>query len=276
MILDVLWKYFRKSLSNNLYQKLKFSRFGRAKSYYTLPTYTAIFEHYKSNLISFSNKVILELGSGLQFFTAMHFLNNGASRVILVDPIFKNRDVEEILQSHAELFCSELKQKIPIDIKKIEVFDSLESIPVTNNEKVDILCSHFVLEHFQELESYFRESKRLISPEGCCYSFVDLSDHTYHIFNSKKQTANIYKSRIIYHLRYSDEFYRRISDERCWVNRLLFPVYVQLAANYDFKIVNKHLSKCKKTKIHQDVLSKLPYTNEEELYVSHFSLLLRK
>lgn len=275
MIEDVLWKIFRKSLSGKLYERLRKSKLGRPYNYLSLQTYRDIFVRYQKQKNYYRGKTVLELGSGFQFFTAFYFLSDGASKVILVDPIFENKDVKKTIKMHYIEFSKYHKLDENM-ISRIEVFTSFGKLIHDYNNQIDCIFSHFVLEHLENLESYFDEVYRLLPNGGICYSFVDLSDHTYHLFDSRKLTRWVYRTRMLYHLRYSDSFYRLISDKRTWQNRLLFPVYTKLALNKGFVIVSYKCSKCKKTKIHKDILNRSSNPTDDNIYTTHFSLLLQK
>jgi hypothetical protein len=105
---DILWKLFRKSLSPGLYEKLRLSVFGRTKKYLSLQTYEDIFKHYTSVKLSFKNKVVIEVGPGLHFFTSFFFLSHGAKKVILVEPAMPP-DYTEIVEENLNKFCNEKK-----------------------------------------------------------------------------------------------------------------------------------------------------------------------
>ena len=70
-----------------------------------------------------------------------------------------------------------------------------------------------MLEHFNDLDSFFRNTSRLLAPQGVSYNFVDLSDHAYHLFDCREWTKWLYRTRMLYHLRYSEWFYNAITDK---------------------------------------------------------------
>ena len=275
MVFDVFWNLFRKSLGNNVYTILKSSRFGRPYTYFSLPTFSDIFNRYKNTGISFKGKKILEVGGGNQFFTAFFFLKSGVRSVLFADPVFTS-NTSPVYESQKVEFLAHFKNLTFPEPEPIHTYVSLESIPVSENGACDFICSHFVLEHFRDLDSFFKQTKRLLSANGTCFNVVDLSDHVYQLFNSRKATRWIYQTRLLYHLRYSDRFYNMVTDRRIWVNRLLIPSYRKLARKYDLEISDIEPLYCPETKIHPDLLKRESIDNEKELYVSHFSFRLSK
>ena len=277
MLLDILWNLFRKSLSNNLYQKLHRSPLGRHKGYNTIFTYKNIFEFYKSNTADFQdfkNKRILEVGCGEQFYTSYFFLNSGAESVSLVDPVFSNERSESILQDHFLQF-----QKLNGDTGQskhpaIRYYSSFESI--NEHEQFDFIFSHYALEHFRNLDSYFEFLQNHLSKDGISCNRVDLSNHVYHLFDARPLTRFICKNVVLSHLRYSDKFYAQISDKRTWVNRLLLPAYKNLANLYKLNIKKITQNPYKPVIIHPDVLKKNPTSDISELFIDQFTIILTK
>ena len=211
----------------------------------------------------------------MQFYTSFFFLLNGAKQIVLVDPVFDPHQTDSIFAAQKDEFIQAYPQSRDIiNMRKITIFPSLDSVPVTYDRNVQILCSHFVLEHLKDLDAYFTQARRLLAPNGLCFNYVDVSDHTYHIFYGIPWLRRVYFSRLLYHLRYSDAAFALLNDKRTWVNRILFPEYVQKAGQYDFQIKSKNLQTCPPSPIHKDVLRRLPSVDENELYVSHFTLLL--
>lgn len=273
-LIDIIWNLFRKLLGNNIYKKLQHSPLGRPNNYYSISTYKDIFEHYKKVGTNFKSKRILEIGCGKQFYTAFYFLSEGAESVSLVDPVFMENP-NSTKDSQLEEFQKNSNGHTVSLSKEINYYSSLDSIPENFNEKFDFLCSHFVLEHFDNLDNYFYNTSRLLSSTGLAYNFVDLSDHAYHLFDSRPWTKWIYKTRMLYHLRYSDSFYNFITDKRIWVNRFLLSAYKELASKYHLEILRIEPQLYHKVKIHKDVLER-NHPNNQDLYITHFSILLKK
>jgi SAM-dependent methyltransferase len=211
----------------------------------------------------------------LQFFTALDLLNNGARKVLLVDPVFENKGHLNVLKHHYKEYLNKCRNVHCLNTDKIQVYSSWDFLPAVMNHSIDIIFSHFVLEHVPDLKRYFSQTHKLLIKNGIMFSCVDLTDHTYQIFDSKKWMKWVYRKNMLCHLKYSEKMNRFLSDKRTWVNRLLFPVYVKIADECGFGVVTKKLFFFDKVKIHEDVLKKLPVNYcDEELFVSHFELTL--
>jgi SAM-dependent methyltransferase len=275
MVGDMFWKLVRKSLSGKLYLAFQKSFLGRFRKYYSFETFKGIAESYFNNVNSLEGKTVLEAGSGLQFFTALQLLSKGAAKVILVDPVFGNRDHLDLLHQHYMEYQSNCEGTPCLNIDNVVVYSSLKLLPSSLDHSIDIICSHFVLEHVTDLKEFFTQSQKLLSKKGLCYSSVDLTDHTYQIFDSRKWTQWLYKKNMLLHLRYSERMNQFLSDRRTWVNRILFPAYIKTANECGFTVTSKKLYPYKSVEIHDDVLKKLPPDyQKEELFVTHFELTL--
>jgi SAM-dependent methyltransferase len=273
--LDITWNLFRKLLSNKLYERLTKSKIGCYNDYHSIHTYKEIFNHYTAAGLEFNDKSVLEVGTGEQFFTAFYFLSAGAKEVALVDPLFSETS-NSLLDQQAAVFSESTKHLPSTHKERLKTFRSFNDVPGNHNGTFDIICSHFVLEHFEDLNNFFTNASRLLRPNGICYNYIDLSDHAYHYFNRRPFTSWIYSARRLYHLRYSDAFYNRITDRRIWVNRSLLPGYKSLAAKTDLKITAINPVRYHAVKIHEDVLRRNPTPDPEDLHISHLALTLSK
>lgn len=275
MILDILYKLFRRSLPPGLYKLIRFSRLGRGRSYYTLSTYQAVFRHYLENGVAPRDKTVLELGGGNQFYTAAQFLAAGARRVILVDPVIHH--TEQAFRAHA----AECEHAMPgtstrASPTNVQAFSQLSDVPATMDGCIDFICSHFVLEHFVDLREYFGNVRRLLTQSGLAYAFVDLSDHTYHVFDSRKVTKWIYRTNPIGHLRYSDGLFRHISDRRVFENRYLLPHYLRLSKDFGLSVRYAVQGTSPGARVHPSVLARSGAVAGALTDVTHFILTLAK
>ena len=73
MIFDIAMKLVRKTLSQGFYNWVSYDLLGRRQTYERIQTYTDIYKHYRERGLSFQGKTIIEVGSGLQYFTALYF-----------------------------------------------------------------------------------------------------------------------------------------------------------------------------------------------------------
>ena len=273
---DIVWNLFRKVLSNSLYRKLKSGPLGRPGIYFSLPTFKAVFERYRSSGYDFTGKNVLEVGSGNQFYTACFFLAAGARSVTLADPVFSIEEDDATRQAHIRSFTDTVGSHHPPDTAAINCSSSLEALRFRDTGCFDFIGSHFVLEHFARLETYFEHIGALLAPDGISLNYVDLSDHAYHVFDSRPLTRQLYRKRPLFHLRYSDIWYNTITDPRIWVNRALLPTYRELAHRYRFHIRKLNRTFCSPAEIHPDVIAKSRVIRVTDLYITHFSILLAR
>lgn len=263
---DVVWNLFRKYLPDSAYDWGKRSVFGRPGPHFSIDSFRIVADEYASVFLSFDKKNILEVGPGRQFYTGFYFLSRGAKSVSLADPVLAGC-TENQLEQDRKQFMQRERTHVGDEIQR---YPSMNAIPVSGNGTFDIVCSRFVLEHLRDPEDFFRQSARLLKPGGVCYHFVDLSDHAYHLFDSRPCTRWLYRSRMLHHLRYSDSFFNLITDNRIWVNRLLLPAYRKLWERFDLTIRFLKPLFIHSVTIHKDVMKKNPTNDKADLHISHF------
>lgn len=277
---DILYKYSRKVMSPQLYKKLQLSFLGRLRTWDTINTYKSIFEQYKKNTpFELRDKVVVEIGTGPQLFTALYFLQHGAKQVIVVDPKISEDWYKEQLCS----FLDKFREQNPAfslsadDVKsKIVVESDLNQIDRSYEGNIDLLVSHLVLEHFDSLPTFFRNLQRLLAINGVSYNLVDLTDHTYHPFGKFKLFEKIPVSRSFFHLRYSDTKFRYLNDSKCYMNRKLLPVYIEMAQEYGFVAEIDNRVFALKAKIHKDVMNSFKSRDNKDIHTASFSISLQR
>lgn len=271
MIDDILYKLLRKTLHPHLYHRISRSVLGRGKRYHQAPTYLNIYEHYRNNGLRFNGKVVLELGSGDQYYTALSFLSSGAKQVLLVDPVLSPKSFTKDLETLGRITgCS-----LPPDAgARITCCRSIQDVPSEYNDHVDIICSHNVLEHFSDLESFFAHNQRLLANSGISYNRVDLSDHTYHVFVKFKLTRAINQRRGLHHLRYSNKTFQLLNDPKCYMNRRLLPTYLELAKRHHLDVRELQTIPFRQVPIHSDLYS--GPLDAEKLFITAFSIKFGK
>jgi len=267
VVIDIPYKLARKLLPNGIYS-LASKIIGRKKIYCTFSTYQNIFDNYLYHLPELSGKTILEVGCGNQLHTSVQFLLHEAKQVLLAEPKLEN-------SKHQFLSAIQPFSDQNISHEQIISFKDLDSIPGTFNRNIDIICSNFVLEHFSDLDNYFQNVNRLLTNDGVAYSYVDLSDHSLHPFDAISFLKWIYQKNTLNHLKYSNKLFSFLEDKRIFVNRVLLPAYIDYSKQYNFKyeITPRKVEKCP---IHKDLTSGLKYQNEEDLFVSHFGMKLKR
>lgn len=259
---------------------LNHSPFGLAKSWETIENYSHIFSKYNTGY-NFENKTILEVGSGKHIFTGLFFISHGAKKVLLVDPNIRISD--EIIASSVKkwnAFCLRSKSELPISethlMDSLFTFADMNDIPHEYNLSIHNSFSHFALEHFPDLYTFYHHTSRLLTNNGVSDNIVDLGDHTYHIVYKYNTLRRFSVGKDLYHLRYSDKTFDTINDRKCYMNRMLLPVYIDMATQYNLEpeIVSK--SMFMKTEIHDDVLSRFQSRNPDDIYITSFRILLKK
>jgi len=255
MIFDFTYKLARKWLSPYLYNTISYDLLKRRKGYERIETYENIFKHYKENGIDFKEKTVIELGSGLQYFTAFFFLLDGAKKVFLIEPklVFSLSE----LKSSLDIFNSQYGSKLTIEdaANRIECYSDLAGLKGNLKCEVDVICSYTVLEHVINLPSIFAECAKILNRNGRCYHLIDLSDHTYQVFARLPFLAGLNQKRPLYHLRYSKKLFEFVNDPKCFMNRKLVPEYLLLAEKNGYTISNFSIKTFDgKMKIHPDLI----------------------
>ena len=279
-MLDIIYKLFRKGIPQKLYRLIQLSPIGRAKNWERFETYKVIFEDYgKFTHLDFKNKIVAEIGTGNQFFTTLFFLHHGAHTVIAVDPKITPSSIDEILKNAIDIFKAHYSTfgLSFEDVKnRIVIVSDVSGIQTEYNGSIDILLSHLVLEHVPSVDMFMCHCNRLLSEAGISYNIVDLSDHTYHIFIKYKFTKNIFNRRALFHLRYSDKVFNLINDSKCFMNRVLLPLYLEYANKHKLVAEIFHRNRFRKVPIHRDILKTFASRKEEDLYITSFHLRLTK
>lgn len=274
MIDDILYKLTRKFLGAGLYRALSRGPFGRTRAYDSLRSFEEIFRHYRKRGLDFRSRSVLEVGAGNQFFTPFLFLSSGARRVLVAEPMLSWERFDRDL----EVFNRQAREPLNPDWARgcIRAWKTTGDIPSDQDGKVDLICSHNVLEHFNDLPGYFVDLARLLSPEGLAYSKVDLSDHTYHIFSKYPFTRWIQVRRMIHHLRYSRSAFERLNDPKCYMNRILLPSYLDLARRSGLRIRGLVTEALEPAPIHPDLLRGHGGAKVEEFFMAGFGLTVSR
>jgi hypothetical protein len=272
---DFCFRMLRCSLPENLYQAIRKCPAGRYRQKCTLQSYKSIFSHYDSQGINFTDKTIVEMGPGPQFFTALYFLRAGAKEVILVDPQLKG-NVGALLQDHLAEF-TRAEQAGFLDTGRIGWYTDIAQIPGLYNHAVDFICSNAVLEHVKQPHWLFANVSRLLSDTGVSFNAVDLTDHSYHIFAERKWFSWLFSLNVLRYLRYSDTDFGKVNDNRTYMNRLLLPYYLEAVRKYGLQVAGlRYVLSRTMPKIHEDVLSHFSSRSVTLLSAMHFSLILTK
>jgi len=280
-MLDFCYKLARKSIPRFLYEVFRSSYFGRRKFWETIDTYREHFLKYQEAAqTGFRDKNILEVGSGDQIFTALFFLNQGCKRVILVDPKFDVINNGERLAAGISVFKAAYPQFSLSDDEvkeRILAEKDLCNIADTFDNGIDFIFSHTVLEHFQDLDGFYSNVRRLLAHDGVSFNKVDLSDHTYHIFSRFKFSLPLANRGRLRHLRYSDKVFAFINDPKCYMNRKPLPLYCQKAKAYNLKCrITEKVLFDRAVKAHKDIVKELDAFDKEDINALQFWMFLEK
>jgi hypothetical protein len=161
--------------------------------------------------------------------------------------------------------------------RKLFRYNDMRDVPSVFDYGVDFIFTHFVLEHFDDLDIFFIAVCRLLTPAGVSLNIIDLSDHTYHIFSKYKCFQRFGYRNSLSHLRYSNRVFSFINDHKCFMNRYLLPTYCKKAADYGLKcrITDKILYD-RTVPIHKNLTDGLNTLNEDDLKVMSFRMYLDK
>jgi SAM-dependent methyltransferase len=272
---DAIYKISRKLLPSSWYRSVSKSFLGRSKDWYRIETYAATFEYYKRQGMAFGGKQVAEVGSGDQYFTAFYFLADKADRVFLIEPQMVRNP--EKMAAQLERFNAFTGNRFGLAsvAERILCFSDLSEIPAAYDGKMDAMCSYLVLEHFNEIETFFDHTARLLAPDGKSCNRVDLSDHTYHVLGKYKFANAFATRRSLFHLRYSDAFFKLLNDPKCFMNRKLLPEYLDLAAKYRLRVAGLEKRINDEARVHSDLLKRHPQSDPMDLKVVDFTLMLK-
>lgn len=281
MIDDLLYKLARKSLGKGLYAAISRSGFGRARQWVSPATYEAVFAWYRERVGDPRGKIVCELGSGFQYYTAIQFVAAGAERVVLAEPKSRGSSpaeaAERLAQDHAALGATGASLPAAGEVAaRVSMLPGLEAVGADLDGQVDILCSHLVLEHVGDLDSVFRHTARLLSPGGRALHRVDCSDHTYHVLGKYPALLGFATRRSLQHLRYSDRLFALVNDPKCWMNRKVLPEFLAAARRNGLAAEYRIAHRVENPRLHRDVLARFGADERDQIGAVDFSLELRR
>lgn len=274
---DIPYKLLRKSLPKSFYRTLQTSQIGRATLWEKAPTYRAIVNFYsefhnKAFTQSFNDLCILEIGSGIQPYTAFHLIGNGAQKVICVEPKLKDfnpHNFKELVVKEIESF-PQYNLTWNDFLQRTHWYASTADALKEHKNSVDTALSHLVFEHIGQLEEVWNEVEQLLTQQGKCLHRVDTSDHTYHAFFAKPILQRIFAGRDLCHLHYSDKTFAKLNDPKCWMNRRLLPEYRAFAKAAGFDTTVLRSFSINDAIIHSDILKRNTTADPSELHYTDF------
>ncbi len=280
---------FRSRVGNNLFFKLDSLRFPNQEFFGSetrdlqpiLRNSQDLFEN-NLNLIkkfdknfTLENKKVLEIGPGDNFLLDFIFLLSGSKKIYLVDrfksTIRKSFNImlfkQYIDKIYKPDYFYDLKNFVELS-KRIVYFHNtpFESFNELEENSIDLITSHDVLEHIFNLESVIKNISMLLKKGGYTIHQIDLRDHLY-----------LEEKFHLDFLKYSPRFWKCFGHI---TNRFRYSYYINLFKKYDLEIIHlKHtktgpLSKIKKIKkdFHRDYRD----LSDEELSIIRFEILAKK
>jgi SAM-dependent methyltransferase len=223
--------------------------------------------------VTFAGKTVLEVGPGNQLFTAFHYLEEGAGRVLVADPKVDPGSLAR------QLSRFNARSETPLAVNaasRIEFFRDVSEVPAAYDGRIDLICSHNVLEHIEDLESFYRDNARLLAPNGEAWHRVDVSDHTYHLFSRFPPLRALGHRRSLYHLRYSERAFRTLGDAKTYMNRRLLPLHREWIRKADLRISGLSTTPFPPVPIHPDLLKGVSPVSPDDLYLTDFLVKLVK
>jgi SAM-dependent methyltransferase len=135
---------------------------------------------FQKSGLKFSDKQVLEIGSGRYARFALQMLAAGAKRVTLVDPYA----VPLKQPAHLAMLtkdCVKLGLDCDDVLSRIDVVScDITGLPAPNsNDKVDLAISYSVLEHVRDPEAVLKCCFRWLKPGGVTHHIIDLRDHSF-------------------------------------------------------------------------------------------------
>lgn len=277
-MIDVAFKLFRKFLPSKWYRAASHSVFGIGRNYYVPETYRAIGLYYERKCPDVAGLRVLEVGPGSQLFTAFLFFSRGALEVLVADPRVDPGSARAQLDQYNAFTGAGMPDSV---LERLHFFKDASVIPAAHDARIDLVCSYNVLEHLPDLQAFFAANARLLSPGGVSCHRVDVSDHTYHVFDNRLLAKfppfrGLSHRGALTHLRYSDRAFGLLNDPKCFMNRKLLPVFLEVARRNGLEAHALERSSCPPAPIHADLRATGPDWTPENLYLTDFFFTLSR
>ncbi|MDD4381952.1 MAG: methyltransferase domain-containing protein [Candidatus Dojkabacteria bacterium] len=209
-------------------------------------------------------KKILEIGPGTSMFNCYKFLIKGAHKVYLLDKFPRINQNDEDFKKERKNFCQ--ANNIEEDSLKKLVKDRTiflnKDIKEITLKDIDFIFSISVLEHVKDIDSFIKNTYKILKRTGYIYHSVDLKDH-----------YNFGNSFLFY------KYSKKIWDKYCvregvsYTNRIRYDEFLSKFGEYGFQIVEND-----KDTVDMNKGSKIDshFRKMDNLNVSYFRVWLRK
>lgn len=148
---------------------------GNKNANYALAQITAILSH-----LDISEKSILEIGPGGNYYLACLLLKHGANKVFVIDNENHNFFSEQEIAIYKDIYPESISDTKTINQDKIVVlrYGRNETIPLSNHS-IDIIYSNAVLEHVFHPKKLIKECLRILRTGGKMMHQIDYRDHIF-------------------------------------------------------------------------------------------------
>lgn len=219
-------------------------------------------------------QTILELGPGDSLASSLIGCARGVRESFMIDSgPYATRRVEPYVQLRQRLSQLYPEAKLP-EFSSVDgmlqatggryLTAGTESMRTVRDASVDLVFSQAVLEHvpLEELEEQFRQTRRVLHPEGVASHQVDLRDHLGNGLNN---------------LRFSHSFWEkpRIHRSGFYTNRVRLPTYLEMFRRCRLKVRSLEVSRWPQLPIERRQLDRsFRDLSDEDLSVSSFRVVL--
>jgi SAM-dependent methyltransferase len=203
------------------------------------------YDRYISSGVNFTGKTVMEIGPGNNALLPILCIAKGALKYFCVDKTpFLMKSIDARLYDDLMKTLSKEEQRrahLAFHLRNGQCFLNHDVIPYIapcNAESIQmpdcsiqIYLSTSVLEHVDDLESVFREMKRIVKPGGICCHQVDLRGH------------GSFRSDQLEILQYSPTVWRLMNSHRIGrINRKRSVEYKRLFTKYGFRLIKFHVT----------------------------------
>ncbi|MGM0462843.1 MAG: class I SAM-dependent methyltransferase [Fibrobacterota bacterium] len=289
-MIDLMYRVLRNNVEFESFRKV----IGRKKEFSTFRHFSKIVDIYSSH-VPLKDNVVLELGAGVQLYTAFCILALGAKKVYLSDPSI---EMDLIERSDLVSIAKVVKKKYPRSESRIndisqhpDKYIVIFPLNLSEREKgienyqntFDTIVSHQVLEHIPSIDTLFNNLVTISKATTIHSHIVDASDHYYHVFERIKPIKSfILKYYRQKHLAYSNKMFAKINGHSCYMNRKLLPHYLETLKkyninNYSYKILESNFFDNRKY-VHKDILRmiNLKAYSDAQINAVAFHLIINK
>ena len=279
IFLKLLLKRLFSLIPNNFLSKfIKIFKTGDMNEY-AYSRHVFFDRHFKKmqKYLYIKNPVIMELGPGNALTSSIFAKVVNAKKIYLVDSFkLANKNVGLYKNIIKKLPNKERKKFSSVNFNNLNAFlesmnaeyyfNCLEDLKKINDNSIDYLFSHSVMEHvrLKDLKLLISEMYRILRKGGLSSHVIDFSDHLGFGLNN---------------LRYSKRFWEFdfVANSGFYTNRVSSFEMINLFENKGFKIIKKKLIKWKKSPIRKkDIHKDFSHFTNKDIKYHNLEILLSK